>query len=56
MNTRLRKPEARLGDIDLKSEVVAYRRGRYCVPASGAVVHLRQRGFKAYRLEDGLPE
>lgn len=39
-----------------KTEVVAYCRGPYCVLAPEAVERLRTRGFKARRLEDGLPE
>jgi rhodanese-related sulfurtransferase len=38
------------------SEVVAYCRGPYCVYADDAVRQLRQRGFRARRLEDGYPE
>jgi len=38
------------------AEVVAYCRGPYCVYADDAVRQLRQRGFKASRLEDGFPE
>lgn len=37
-------------------EVVAYCRGPYCVLAFEAVAALRASGFKARRLEDGLPE
>lgn len=37
-------------------EVVAYCRGPYCVYADDAVRELRDRGFKASRLEDGFPE
>ncbi|MDQ6887958.1 MAG: metalloregulator ArsR/SmtB family transcription factor [Gemmatimonadota bacterium] len=36
-------------------EVVAYCRGRYCVYAVEAVTLLRRRGYRAVRLEDGLP-
>jgi rhodanese-related sulfurtransferase len=35
---------------------VAYCRGPYCAYAHEAVVLLRQEGFPARRLEDGLPE
>jgi len=52
----LRELEARLGEIDPKQEVVAYCRGPYCVLSFEAVAALRARGFKARRLEDGLPE
>lgn len=56
LNIPLRELEARLGEIDPKQEVVAYCRGPYCVLSYEAVAQLRARGFKARRLEDGLPE
>ena len=37
-------------------EIVAYCRGPYCVLSFEAVAQLRAHGFKARRLEDGLPE
>ncbi len=48
--------EARLAELDPTQDVVAYCRGPYCVLAFEAVAALRARGFKAHRLEDGLPE
>lgn len=36
-------------------EVIAYCRGRYCVYAVEAVNLLRSRGYRARRLDDGLP-
>jgi ArsR family transcriptional regulator len=56
LNIPLRELEARLGEIDPEHEVVAYCRGPYCVLSYEAVAALRARGFKARRLEDGLPE
>jgi rhodanese-related sulfurtransferase/DNA-binding transcriptional ArsR family regulator len=56
LNIPLRQLEARLGEIDPRHEVVAYCRGPYCVLSYEAVAALRARGFKARRLEDGLPE
>jgi ArsR family transcriptional regulator len=56
LNIPLRELEARLREIDPKQEVVAYCRGPYCVLSYEAVAALRARGFKARRLEDGLPE
>lgn len=56
VNIPLRELEARLGEIDPEQEVVAYCRGPYCVLSYEAVAALRARGFKARRLEDGLPE
>jgi rhodanese-related sulfurtransferase/DNA-binding transcriptional ArsR family regulator len=46
----------RLARLDRSKEVVAYCRGPYCVLSYEAVALLRSRGFKARRLEDGLPE
>ncbi len=48
--------ERRLADLPPDREVVAYCRGRYCVMALTAVDKLRERGFEAVRLEDGVPE
>src|SRR5262244_2582747 len=56
VNIPLRELEARLGELDRDQEVVAYCRGPYCVLSYEAVAALRARGFKARRLEDGLPE
>ena len=56
VNIPLRELARRLGEIPKKREVVAYCRGPYCVLAFEAVALLRQRGFKARRLEDGYPE
>ena len=36
--------------------IVAYCRGPYCILAPQALALLRARGFRARRLEDGLPE
>jgi ArsR family transcriptional regulator len=56
LNIPLRELEARLGEMDLKQEIVAYCRGPYCVLSYEAVAQLRAHGFKVRRLEDGLPE
>lgn len=48
--------EARLGELDLGREVVAYCRGPYCVFADEAVAVLRARGIRAYRYAEGFPE
>jgi rhodanese-related sulfurtransferase/predicted transcriptional regulator len=45
-----------LDDLPAGRDIVAYCRGPYCVYADDAVRHLRQRGRRAMRLEDGLPE
>jgi rhodanese-related sulfurtransferase/biotin operon repressor len=56
VNIPLRELEARLAELDSRQEIVAYCRGPYCVLSYEAVAALRARGFKARRLEDGLPE
>jgi ArsR family transcriptional regulator len=48
--------ERRLSKLDRDTEIVAYCRGPYCVLSFEAVARLRQLGFKARRLEAGLPE
>ena len=48
--------DARLAELDPAQEIVAYCRGAYCVLSYEAVALLRERGFKARRLEDGFPE
>ena len=45
-----------MGTLRRRTEVVAYCRGPYCVLAPEAVERLRARGFRARRLEDGMPE
>jgi rhodanese-related sulfurtransferase/DNA-binding transcriptional ArsR family regulator len=56
VNIPLRDLAARLAEIDLSHEIVAYCRGPYCVLSYEAVAALRTNGFKARRLEDGFPE
>jgi rhodanese-related sulfurtransferase/DNA-binding transcriptional ArsR family regulator len=56
VNIPLRALEKRLSELDPVNEIVAYCRGPYCVLSYEAVAALRARGFKARRLEDGLPE
>ena len=46
----------RLAELPRDREIVAYCRGPYCAFAHEAVALLRQEGFSARRLEDGLPE
>jgi rhodanese-related sulfurtransferase/DNA-binding transcriptional ArsR family regulator len=48
--------EERLGDLPSGKEVVAYCRGPYCVLAPEAVRLLRERGFRAVALGDGVAE
>lgn len=46
----------RLRELPKTKLVVAYCRGPYCVLAPQALALLQARGFRARRLEDGLPE
>lgn len=46
----------RLDDLPESADVVAYCRGPWCVYADDAVRHLAERGRRARRLADGLPE
>ena len=48
--------ERRLTELPHDQEIVAYCRGPYCVLAIRAVEVLRAKGFRAARLEDGLPD
>jgi rhodanese-related sulfurtransferase/DNA-binding transcriptional ArsR family regulator len=46
----------RLAELPLDQEIVAYCRGPLCAFAHEAVALLREEGYVARRLEDGLPE
>ncbi len=48
--------EQRIAGLPRDREVVAYCRGPFCVLAVEAVRLLRERGFQAAWLEDGVPE
>jgi rhodanese-related sulfurtransferase len=48
--------EAYLEEIPRDREVVAYCRGPYCVFSDEAVALLRSRGYRARRLQEGLPD
>ena len=52
----LERLEAYLEEIPEDQEVVAYCRGPYCVFSDEAVELMRSRGYRARRLEEGLPE
>ena len=45
-----------IGQLPRSREVIAYCRGPYCVYADDAVRLLRQRGYRARRLDTGYPE
>jgi rhodanese-related sulfurtransferase/DNA-binding transcriptional ArsR family regulator len=52
----IRDLKRRLKELPRKREIVAYCRGPYCVYAHEAVAELTARGFKARRLEIGVPD
>lgn len=56
INIPLGQLKKRLSTLDPTKEIVAYCRGPYCVLSFETVALLRKKGFKARRLEDGLPE
>jgi len=56
VNIPLRELAARIAELDPAQEIIAYCRSHYCVLSYEAVATLRTRGFKARRLEEGLPE
>jgi rhodanese-related sulfurtransferase/DNA-binding transcriptional ArsR family regulator len=56
VNIPLRELKAPLSQLKRSQEIIAYCRGPYCVLSYEAVAALRRLGFKARRLEDGLPE
>lgn len=56
LNVPLAELEKHLKRLPKGREVVAYCRGPYCVLAYEAVARLRQKGFRARRLQDGFPE
>jgi len=55
-NIPLSELEKHLDQFDPEQEIVAYCRGPHCVLAFDAVAKLREKGFKARRLQDGYPE
>jgi rhodanese-related sulfurtransferase/predicted transcriptional regulator len=56
VNIPLNQLKKELHALSRDLEVVAYCRGPYCVMAYEAVAKLREKGFKARRLQDGFPE
>ncbi len=56
INIPLDKLESGLAKLSKQREVVAYCRGPYCLMSFEAVLKLRQRGWKARRLQHGFPE
>jgi ArsR family transcriptional regulator len=56
LNVPLAEIERWLEDLPNAKEIIAYGRGEYCVLVYEAVATLREKGFTARRLEEGLPE
>jgi len=56
VNVPLSELENHLDNLNTEQEIVAYCRGPHCLLAFDAVSQLREKGFKARRLEDGYPE
>jgi rhodanese-related sulfurtransferase len=52
----LKELEKRIGELPRRKRIVAYCRGRFCVLSKEAVATLRDRGFNAHRLKDGIFE
>ena len=52
----LKDIEMRLSDLPKELEIVAYCRGPYCVLAVQAVEILREKGFRAVRMEEGIQD
>lgn len=52
----LEELKSRLAELPHDQEIVAYCRGPYCVFAAQAVELLREHGFRAVRLEDGVTD
>lgn len=56
LNVPIAELEEQLDQLNPEQEIIAYCRGPHCVLAFEAVARLRNKGFKAHRLEDGFPE
>jgi rhodanese-related sulfurtransferase len=56
INVPVSELKKRFAEIPQNREVVAYCRGPWCVLSFEAVALLRARGYKAWRLNGGLPE
>lgn len=56
LSVPLAELERRLSELPRRRDVVAYCRGPYCVLAIEAVARLRARGYRALRLEAGIPD
>jgi rhodanese-related sulfurtransferase/biotin operon repressor len=55
INLTLEELEERLEDLPKDKTIVAYCRGTYCILSFDAVKTLRDRGYKAHRVSEGIP-
>jgi rhodanese-related sulfurtransferase/biotin operon repressor len=56
LNVTVEKLEGFLSRLPKRKEVIAYCRGPYCLMSFEVVEKLRKKGWRARRLENGLPE
>jgi len=56
LNLSVEELEERLADLPKDKTIVAYCRGAYCILSFDAVHALRERGYDARRVADGIPE
>lgn len=56
LNIPIEELKEKLDDLPSDREIVAYCRGPFCVFADKAVDLLKEKGFKARRLDEGFPE
>jgi rhodanese-related sulfurtransferase len=56
ISIQLKELERRLSELPRDKDIVAYCRGPYCVLAIQAVEMLREKGFRAVRLEEGVQD
>jgi rhodanese-related sulfurtransferase len=56
VNIPIHELQKRINELPKRREVVAYCRGPYCLMSYDAVSVLRKKGFKARRLQAGMPE
>jgi rhodanese-related sulfurtransferase/predicted transcriptional regulator len=52
----LNEIEKRLAELPADKEIVAYCRGPFCMMSAEAVALLKERGYQARKIADGLPE
>ncbi len=56
INVPLKELHSYMKNLDSDKDIIAYCRGAYCLMSFDAVSELREKGFKAKRLQDGFPE